>query len=119
MKILLIDDNKSLTEMFAKYFKLLGHECMAINDGVTGLNMILNQKWDVVLLDLAMPNFSGRDVIESLGKKDMLKDQKIIIFTASSSNDSEMDELIQKGVHSRLNKPIDLDYLITYISNLK
>lgn len=119
MHILLIDDNKDITEMLSKYLKLSGHECLVTNDGRNGLNIMLNQKFDAVLLDLAMPEFSGKDIIESLEKKGKLKDQKIILFTASSPTDEELDELIQKGIHSCLKKPIDPDDLISYLTNVK
>jgi len=119
MKILLVDDNKDITTMLSKYLKLSGHECLVTNDGRNGLNIMLNQKFDAVLLDLAMPEFSDKDIIESLEKKCKLKDQKIILFTASSPTDDELDELIQKGIHSCLKKPIDPDDLISYLTNLK
>lgn len=119
MKILLIDDNKDITEMLSKYLKLAGHDCLTANDGRNGLTIMLNQKFDAVLLDLAMPEFSGKDVIKSLEKKGKVTDQKIIIFTASSANEQELDELMQKGIHSCLKKPIDPDELISYLTNLK
>ena len=119
MKILLIDDNKDITEMFSKYLKLNDHECHTSNDGRNGLNMIENQKYDVVLLDLAMPNFSGIDVIHALTEKNKIRNQKIIIFTASSKPNNDLDELIQMGVHSCLTKPMDPDELISYLENLE
>ena len=119
MKILLIDDNKDITEMFSKYLKLNDHECHTSNDGRNGLNMIENQKYDAVLLDLAMPNFSGVDVIHALVEKNKIRNQKIIIFTASSKPNNDLDELIQMGVHSCLTKPMDPDELISYLENLE
>lgn len=118
MKILIIDDNKDITEMFSKYLKLNNHECHTSNDGRNGLNMIENQKYDAVLLDLAMPDFSGVDVIYSLVEKNKIHNQKIIVFTASSKPSNDLDDLIQIGVHSCLSKPIDPDELISYLENI-
>ena len=90
MKILIVDDNKDITELVSKYLKLSNHECHTSNDARNGLNMIENQKYDAVLLDLAMPNFSGIDVINTLAEKNTIRNQKIIVFTASSKPKSEL-----------------------------
>ena len=119
MRVLLIDDNKEITSMLAKYLKSSGHEVSISNDGRNGMNMIINNKFDVVLLDLAMPEFSGTDVIESLAKENKIKNQKIVLFTASSKSEEEISELIKKGAHSCLKKPIDPDELLNYLEGLK
>ena len=68
MKVLLIDDNETITEMMSKYLTAKGHQCSVTNDGRTGLTLINEKKFDVVLLDLAMPDFTGVDVIDELSK---------------------------------------------------
>ncbi len=81
MKVLLIEDNETLSRMMSKYFRIKNIDCTVLNDGTDGLEQILEQKHDIVLLDLAIPDFSGYDIIESLEKKDMIKDVKIIVLT--------------------------------------
>lgn len=118
MKLLIIDDNPDITKLVSNYMAMNKHECHTANDGRNGLNMIENQSYDVVLLDLAMPSFSGTDIISELAKKGNLKKQKIVIFTASSKPDSEINQLLEMGVHSCLKKPIDPDELVSYLENL-
>jgi CheY-like chemotaxis protein len=66
-----------------------------------------------------MPEFSGMDVIESLKKSNILKDQKIIIFTASSATDKEIDELLKnEGVSSCIRKPVDIKILIKEVEEV-
>ena len=115
MKILLIDDNETITEMMAKYLSAKGHQCSVSNDGRTGLTLINEKKFDVILLDLAMPDFTGVDVIESLYKSGKIKEHKIILFTASSITDVEIEALIKKGAHSCLKKPVKLAVLLQVI----
>jgi len=115
MKILLIDDNETITEMMAKYLTAKGHQCSVANDGRTGLALILEKKYDTVLLDLAMPDFTGVDVINSLHQSGKIKENKIILFTASSITDGEIDNLIKKGAHSCLKKPVKLAVLLQVI----
>ena len=111
MKVLVVDDNEKITKMLSKWLTSKGHQCTVSNDGRNGLTMIMEQKFDTVFLDLSMPEFSGYDVIDSLEKAGKLKDQKIVLFTASTTTDSVIQKLIQKGVNSCLHKPVDLDVL--------
>lgn len=118
MKVLIVDDNQDIADMLSKYLTLNNFECSVSYNGRNGLSMIENQQFDVVLLDLAMPEFSGTDIVNTLVRKNKIKDQTIIILTASSKSEKEIDDLITKGVHSCLKKPIDPDYLVDYLKNL-
>lgn len=119
MKILLIDDNRDITTMFAKYFKLKGHDICVSNGGQNGLQMIENESFDVILLDLAMPDFSGYDIVDHLHKNNKLDHKTIVSLTASSISDDDRAHLIEKGVHSVLKKPIDPDELLNYLERIK
>lgn len=119
MKILIVDDNPDITNAFAKYFKLCGHEVTIANSGQNGLQMIENDKNDVVLLDIAMPDFSGRDIVDHLHKNNKIGLHTIVVLTASSVSDDDKNDLIKKGIHSVLRKPIDPDDLIAYLGRIK
>ncbi len=115
MKILLIDDNKSITTMLSKYLTAKGHDCVTTNDGRNGLTLIEQGKFDTILLDLAMPDFTGVDVIEALSSSGRMSDQKIVILTASSVNEGQIQDLLSKGAHACLKKPVKLDALMRTI----
>lgn len=115
MKILLIDDNQSITKMLSQYLSTVGHECTISNDGRNGLSLIERQDFDAVLLDLAMPDFTGSDVVNSLARSGKIKEKKIILFTASSMGNKEIDELLQKGVYACIKKPAKLDVILKTI----
>lgn len=119
MKILGIDDNTDINELLDTVLNGSGHEYIYVKSGTEGLKLIREKKFDIVLLDVAMPEFSGFDVINSLLKEGLLAKQKIILFTASSVLDSEIEELIKKGVHSCIRKPVDLDFLLEKLERLQ
>jgi two-component system OmpR family response regulator len=112
MKILGIDDNTDINELLDTVLNGSGHEFIYVKSGTEGLRLIREKKFDIVLLDVAMPEFSGFDVISSLLKEGLLTKQKIILFTASSVLDSEIEGLIKKGIHSCIRKPVDVDFLL-------
>ena len=92
--VLVIDDNKDMTEMMCDYFDSQDMNCKVINDGRKGLDELRKEteKYTVVLLDLAMPEFSGYDIISELKKENLLTSKNIIIFTASSVTDMQIQE---------------------------
>lgn len=117
MKLLLIEDNDNISTMIAQYLRLKGYDCMVTNNGKDGLNQILSKNYDVALLDLAMPEFSGYDVIESLEVTGKLKEQKLIVLTASSITEGKMKELEKRGIYSCLKKPVQLNELVKVIQS--
>jgi len=117
MKILVVDDNKSITSSLEKYLKIKGFEVMICNDGYDGYELIQNGEWDKVLLDLSMPEYSGLDIIENLEKNNVLKDKNIILFTASSIPDYILEKLLKKdGVITCVKKPTSLAKIAETIS---
>ncbi|QLH10794.1 response regulator [Nitrosarchaeum sp. AC2] len=115
LNILIIDDNEQITKMLITFLELKNHKCTGASDGKQGLALIEEGNHDVVLLDLAMPEFDGYAVIKALESKDMLKNNKIIVFTASTITQDELDELVSRGVTSYILKPIDIDQLLSKI----
>ena len=113
LEILIIDDNEQITKMLTTFLELKEHKCTVANDGKEGLNMIKENRHDVILLDLAMPEFDGYSVIQDLEENNALKDHKIIVFTASTITQEELDELVTRGVSSYILKPIDIDILLS------
>ena len=114
-KILIVDDNEQITKMLTTFLELKEQSCTVANDGKEGLKIIKENNHDVILLDLAMPEFDGYAVIKDLEDNNLLKDHKIIVFTASTITQEELDKLVERGVNSYILKPIDIDTLLSKI----
>lgn len=67
--ILLIEDDDLLLELYGIALASGGYEILKANNGLTGLDLIKSQRPDLVLLDLAMPSFSGFQVLEELKQR--------------------------------------------------
>ncbi len=118
MKVLIVDDNQEITCMLSEFLKAKGVESIVINDSTDCLEKIGKEKFDIILLDISMPEFSGIDIIHTLERQKILKDQKIVIFSAVAFTDNEIYHLLQKkGIHGCLKKPIDLGKLYSTITS--
>ncbi len=118
IKVLIVDDNKTITAALSKYFGFKKFDCKVANDGRNGLEMIKKGSFDVVLLDLAMPDFTGYDIIDELEKENKIKDQKIIVLTATLADEESIRKLKKSGIHSIQRKPMDLSTLIEVMSKI-
>ncbi len=112
IKVLMIDDNVSLTEMVKEYFK--NNKQIEITncyyDGNDGLKAIINEdgKYDLVLLDLIMPKKDGMTVLEELKKR---KIQKNIIVETSYNAPNIIRKVSEYGVNYYILKPFELQDL--------
>jgi len=119
MKILGIDDNEDLLQLCDTLLNSDGHEYTGIDNGKEGLELVRDEKFDVVLLDLSMPDFTGQDVMDALVKDGIMNKQKVVVFTAASPTKKETDLYLEKGAHSILEKPVEPDALSEFIHKLE
>jgi two-component system OmpR family response regulator len=114
IRVLVIDDNKDTTELLKDFFESEDIECIVINEGRKGLEEIRKDKgyYDFILLDLTIPEFSGWDIFKKLKEENLLESKNIIIFTATTKTNNEIDELIKEGAKYVLKKPFSLEELI-------
>ena len=119
MRILLIDDNEEITDVISFYCGSKGDiDCQVITEGKIGLESIRNEDYDLILLDLALPEFTGLDVITSLKQDGIIESKNIVIFTASSDR-TVLDEIKNSGVKEIFKKPCSLDDLTALIEKYR
>jgi len=118
VKILIIDDDKTLTSMLSKFFNFQGHPTVVINDPWDGLDRIQQEQFDVILLDICMPEFSGDQIIKTLATNEVLQDQNIFMLSANLGSEFLIKDMLRKnGISGCLEKPINPEELLTIISN--
>ena len=118
IKVLVVDDNVMFLNMIKEYFSDHANinVCLEAYDGNEGLKLIKDYQsdYDVVILDLIMPNKDGLDVLEEMKKLDI--DKKVIVISSYNS-----DEMIRKvseyGIDYFMLKPFELSDLEKRICN--
>ncbi len=103
---------------FSKILKLYGHDVTSCYDGKTGLKILSEQKFDMVFLDLTMPDFSGFDVLDELVQQESPL-PNIFVFTAMTLRSEEKVELIKKGVKKIISKPINTEELVSELKEFQ
>ena len=112
IKVLMIDDNVKLIEMVKEYFS--DHASIDLSleahDGIEGLKLIKENQndYDVVILDLIMPNKDGISVLEDMKKENLNKN--VIVLTSYNAGDV-IRKVSELGVNYFILKPFDLKEL--------
>ncbi len=81
-KVLLIEDHKFLSELYAKNLKRRDYDVEIAKDGEDGLEKVKSFKPDVILLDIIMPDKSGIEVLKELKSNSKYKKIPVILLTA-------------------------------------
>jgi DNA-binding response OmpR family regulator len=108
-RVLIVDDEPQIGKIFGLKLKLAGFEVVTSNKGAEAIEMVRKQKFDVMLLDVLMPEVTGLDVLESVR---VFSQIPIILFTARPDI-FEMAKGI--GANDYISKPINPDLLIEKI----
>ncbi|MGK2848926.1 MAG: response regulator [Minisyncoccota bacterium] len=104
IKILLVEDDPFIVEIYKKKFSTSGFEVTNVTSGKAVLESVLTQAFDVILLDLVIPEISGMDVLRELRANDKYsKDLKIIVFSNLSSTE-DREECLNLGANGFISK---------------
>lgn len=86
MKVLLVDDDAFLRDMYATKFIECGHTVDASSEGADALRRIKDNEYDVVLLDMVMPMMNGLELLKEVVKEDLKRESKFIILSNQSES---------------------------------
>lgn len=104
--ILVVDDNRMNRLMLARGLEQQGHQVSFAENGRQALEMMQNQAFDLVLLDIEMPEMNGYEVLEHLHANPHWRDIPVIMISAVDEIDSVV-KCIEMGAADYLNKPFN------------
>jgi CheY-like chemotaxis protein len=112
MRALVIDDNQEILDVLSYFFEINEIACQIVSNPEDGLSRLRRKEpYDVILLDLAMPNFSGFDVVNTMKRENLLQEYNVIIITALNLGIDEVNLLLQEGVKEIVSKPLSIQNL--------
>jgi CheY-like chemotaxis protein len=96
MKILLVDDDVFLRDMYATKFGELGHEVVTADAGEHALEALEKHVFDVILFDMIMPGMSGVELLEKIREKNMQPTPKCIVLSNQGGKE-EIEAAVAAG----------------------
>lgn len=115
MRILVVEDEKTLCETIAKGLRLDGYEVDTCFDGEDAWDMILSESYDLVILDLNLPGMDGMKVLKNIRMKDT--ETSILILSARGQLQDKIDGL-DGGANDYLCKPFHFEELEARVRSL-
>jgi DNA-binding NtrC family response regulator len=105
-RILIVDDEEGIRAVLSDLFHQLGYKVGTEDQGKSGLRVAVSEDYDLVILDLSLPEFGGLEFLRSL--KETKPDLPVIIITGYASMGSAI-EALKLGAYDYITKPFDLD----------
>ena len=124
-EILIIEDDKDMCNELTETFSCLGYHVATAFDGLTGKKLIKKNKYDVIVLDLKIPNFDGYQILNFINKKKIKSN--IIVITArmkinfediiNQDQEKKEDDLL-KIANFVLLKPFKISELVSIVKRI-
>ena len=112
-RILVIDDEKSIRNTLREILEYEKYVVDDAQDGMEGLRLVMDQKYDVILCDIKMPKMDG---IEVLVKIQETTDTPVVMISGHGNIETAV-EAIRKGAYDYIAKPLDLNRLLVTLRN--
>lgn len=116
-KILVVDDDPNIMRTIRDRLEKNGYDVLTAPNGREGLEMALDEKPDVVLLDIIMPIMDGHEMLEALRRQPSGEEPSVIMFTARSQK-QDISRANACGIDDYVVKPFDLGELLERIENV-
>lgn len=110
-KILVVEDEKNISVVMEYNIKKKGYDCDVAADGLTGLNMALENQYDLILLDIMLPKMTGFEVCERI----RYKSQVPIIFVTAREEEKDRVLGLETGADDYITKPFSYPELFARI----
>src|SRR5690242_10430506 len=108
MRLLLIEDNKKLSEWLSRLLGQRNYTVDQVHDGVSAEAALLTHKYDLVILDLDLPQMSGLELLKHLRQRG---DRTAVLILTASNRVSDRVAGLDSGADDYLAKPFDIDEL--------
>ena len=114
-KILIIDDEPEIVELIGNRLRANQFDVATASDGLQGLERAKNNKPDLIILDVGMPNMDGYTFIQEFKKIDELRNIPIVVLTAKTHVQSLFKA---EGITDCFLKPFDTVHLLSRIKDI-
>jgi DNA-binding response OmpR family regulator len=112
-RIMVVDDEALVRSSLEDILRLEGYDVLAVESGEAALSALQRENFDLILLDLKMPNLEGIDVLKAITR--LSPDTKVILLTGHGSLESAIDAL-RLGAYDYLLKPVSSNEILSSVA---
>ncbi|MBW2990741.1 response regulator [Candidatus Woesearchaeota archaeon] len=116
--IMIVDDEPHMIELEKAILEAEGFKTISAFNGEQALKLLEKIKPDLVVLDMMMPDMSGREVCENIRKNPKTKNLKVIFVTVARFSEVGKDKLKNMNVLDYITKPFNNDELVFRINKV-
>ena len=114
-RILIVEDNNLNLKLFYDLLSVKNFDVLCSNDGSDIINIVLENKLDLILMDIQLKETSGIDLIKSLKSNELTKNVPIIAISAYAMKHDEI-RIKQSGCDLYISKPVSIDRFYKAVS---
>lgn len=114
-RILLVEDNEDLAELWKKYFSMAGFEVIAFTEGEGALASVLENSFAAVVCDYVLPDMRGTDVLDRIRARDS---QLPFVLITGMRKDAIAEHVARAGCASLVLKPVSFIDLLNEVKRL-
>ena len=110
-KILIVDDEEAVRDLFVELLKKEGHTTYACATGEETIELLKKENFDVVLLDIKLPGISGLEVLKNI--RDTYKDLPVVMITGFGYDEDLIAKSKQFGCSGYIGKNMPISQILT------
>ncbi len=114
--ILYIEDDPGSQQLVRRTLEFAGHKVLLASRGIEGMDMVAKHKPDLILMDINLPDLSGREITTRLRSDARFRAMPIVALTALNQA-GEREKALAAGLTGYLTKPIDVDKFANQVSH--
>ncbi|HEX9140898.1 MAG TPA: response regulator [Gaiellaceae bacterium] len=115
--VLIADDDEDILALVRATIERSGHEVVAVGDGAAALSAMAERRPDLAVLDIAMPELDGLEVLRRLRADDETRDLPVILLTAQAQA-ADVERGFATGASAYVRKPFSPRDLATRVDDL-
>lgn len=116
IKMLIVEDNEANSKLLYTFLTNYGADCKVAFNGLEGINMTLEEKFDLILMDCQMPVMDGYEASRNLRASDSINKNIPIIALTAYAMAGDREKCLAAGMTDYISKPLDLNMLLEKVN---